>query len=204
MLRLGLTGGIASGKSTVGSMLRKLGLTVLDADSIAHELIETGEPAYDEVVREFGTEILNGDKRISRAALAKIVFADRAKLQRLNAIVHPRVEERLLVEFEKLQRHAAPTVAFVEAALIIEAGLDKKLDGVVVVWCQPEQQLERLLARGLSDEEALRRINSQLPLAEKLRLATEKIDCSGSLARTRKQVDELATKLRAVRPTGVS
>ena len=204
MLRFGLTGGIASGKSTVGSMLRKLGLTVLDADSIAHELIETGEPAYDEVVREFGTEILNGDKRISRAALAKIVFADRAKLQRLNAIVHPRVEERLLVEFEKLQRHAAPTVAFVEAALIIEAGLDKKLDGVVVVWCQPEQQLERLLARGLSDDEALRRINSQLPLAEKLRLATEKIDCSGSLARTRKQVDELATKLRAVRPTGVS
>jgi dephospho-CoA kinase len=204
MLRLGLTGGIACGKSTVGSMLRKLGLTVLDADSIAHELIETGEPAYEEVVREFGPDILNADKRISRAALAKIVFADSAKLARLNAIVHPRVEERLLVEFEKLQRHAAPTLAFVEAALIIEAGLDKKLDGVVVVWCKPEQQLGRLLARGLSEEEALRRINSQLPLEEKLRHATEKIDCSGSLARTRKQVDDLATKLRAARPTGVS
>jgi dephospho-CoA kinase len=202
MLRLGLTGGIASGKSTVGSMLRKLGLTVLDADSIAHELIEAGEPAYEEVVREFGPEILNADKRISRAALAKIVFADSAKLQRLNAIVHPRVEVRLLEEFEKLQRHASSGPAFVEAALIIEAGLDKKLDGVVVVWCQPEQQLERLLARGLSEEEALRRINSQMPLEEKLRCATDKIDCSGSLARTRKQVDELATKLRAVRPTG--
>jgi dephospho-CoA kinase len=202
MLRLGLTGGIASGKSTVGSMLRKLGLTVLDADSIAHELIETGEPAYEEVVREFGPDILNADKRISRAALAKIVFADPAKLQRLNAIVHPRVEERLLVEFEKLQRHAASTVAFVEAALIIEAGLDKKLDGVVVVWCKPEQQLERLIARGLTEEEALRRINSQLPMEEKLRHATDKIDCSGTLARTRKQVAELATKLRAVRPTG--
>jgi dephospho-CoA kinase len=202
MLRLGLTGGIASGKSTVGSMLRKLGLTVLDADSIAHELIETGEPAYEEVVRELGPDILNADKRISRAALAKIVFADPAKLQRLNAIVHPRVEERLLVEFEKLQRHAASTVAFVEAALIIEAGLDKKLDGVVVVWCKPEQQLERLIARGLTEEEALRRINSQLPMEEKLRHATDKIDCSGTLARTRKQVAELATKLRAVRPTG--
>jgi dephospho-CoA kinase len=202
MLRLGLTGGIASGKSTVGSMLRKLGLTVLDADSIAHELIETGEPAYDEVVREFGPSILNAEKRISRAALAKIVFADPAKLQRLNAIVHPRVEERLLVEFEKLQRHAAPAVAFVEAALIIEAGLDKKLDGIVVVWCEPEQQLERLVARGLSEEEARRRIHSQLPLEEKLLRATEKIDCSGTLAHTRQQVEDLATKLRAARPTG--
>ena len=162
MLRLGLTGGIASGKSTVGSMLRKLGLTVLDADSIAHELIETGEPAYEEVVREFGPAILNADKRISRAALAKIVFADAAKLARLNAIVHPRVEERLLEEFEKLQRHASAGPAFVEAALIIEAGLDKKLDGVVVVWCKPEQQLARLLERGLSEEEARRRITSQL------------------------------------------
>jgi dephospho-CoA kinase len=204
MLRLGLTGGIASGKSTVGSMLRKLGLTVLDADSIAHELIETGEPAYEEVVREFGSTILNADKRVSRAALAKIVFADPVKLKRLNAIVHPRVEERLLVEFEKLQRHAAPAVAFVEAALIIEAGLDKKLDGVVVVWCEPEQQLERLLARGLSEDEARRRINSQLPVAEKLLRATERIDCSGSLAHTRQQVEDLATKLRGVRPMGVS
>jgi dephospho-CoA kinase len=202
MLRLGLTGGIASGKSTVGSMLRKLGLTVLDADSIAHELIETGEPAYQEVVREFGPTILNADQRISRAALAKIVFADPAKLARLNAIVHPRVEERLLVEFEKLQRHAAPAVAFVEAALIIEAGLDKKLDGVVVVWCEQQQQLERLLARGLSEDEARRRINSQLPIEEKLLRATEKIDCSGSLAHARQQVEDLATKLRVVRPIG--
>lgn len=201
MLRLGLTGGIASGKSTVGSMLRKLGLTVLDADSIAHELIETGEPAYEEVVREFGPTILNADKRISRAALAKIVFADSAKLAHLNAIVHPRVEERLMSEFDKLQRHAAPAVAFVEAALIIEAGLDKKLDGVVVVWCKPEQQLERLMARGLSEEEAQRRIASQLPLEEKLQRATEKIDCSGKLTQTRKQVGALATKLRALRPT---
>ena len=174
MLRLGLTGGIASGKSTVGSMLRKLGLTVLDADSIAHELIETGKPAYEEVVREFGPAILNADKRISRAALAKIVFADPEKLARLNAIVHPRVEERLFVEFEKLQRHVLPGPVFVEAALIIEAGLDKKLDGVVVVWCKPEQQIERLTERGLSEEEARRRIASQLPLEEKLRHATEK------------------------------
>jgi dephospho-CoA kinase len=200
MLRLGLTGGIASGKSTVGATLRKLGFTVLDADSIAHQLIEQGQPAYDEVVREFGDSILNADQRISRAALAKIVFADPRKLERLNAIVHPRVEERLLVEFEKLQRDNSRRVAFVEAALIIEAGLHKKLDGVVVVWCKPAQQLQRLLARGLSEEEARRRIASQLSLEEKLLHATEKIDCSGSLAETHRQVEELATKLRGARP----
>jgi dephospho-CoA kinase len=202
MLRLGLTGGIASGKSTVGATLRKLGFTVLDADSIAHQLIEQGQPAYDEVVREFGDSILNADQRISRAALAKIVFADPRKLERLNAIIHPRVEERLLAEFKKLQRDNSRRVAFVEAALIIEAGLHKKLDGVVVVWCKPAQQLQRLLSRGLSEEEARRRIASQLSLEEKLLHATEKIDCSGSLAETHRRVEELATKLRGARPTG--
>lgn len=201
MLRLGLTGGIASGKSTVGATLRKLGFTVLDADSIAHQLIEQGQPAYDEVVREFGDSILNADQRISRAALAKIVFADPRKLERLNAIIHPRVEERLLAEFKKLQRDNSRRVAFVEAALIIEAGLHKKLDGVVVVWCKPAQQLQRLLSRGLSEEEARRRIASQLSLEEKLLHATEKIDCSGSLAETHRRVEELATKLRGARPT---
>jgi dephospho-CoA kinase len=201
MLRLGLTGGIASGKSTVGATLRKLGFTVLDADSIAHQLIEQGQLAYDEVVREFGDSILNADQRISRAALAKIVFADPRKLERLNAIIHPRVEERLLTEFEKLQRDNSRRVAFVEAALIIEAGLHKRLDGVVVVWCKPAQQLQRLLSRGLSEEDARRRIASQLSLEEKLLHATEKIDCSGSLAETHRQVEELATKLRGARPT---
>jgi dephospho-CoA kinase len=254
MLRLGLTGGIASGKSTVSAMLRKLGFAVLDADSIGHEVIEPGQPAYDEVVREFGASILdakNHDAKksvdrsalarsdrsaparidssapahIDRSALARIVFADPAKLARLNAIVHPRVEERLNLEFAKLARDgSAPDgsmrdclardgsardrsagdgsapAAFVEAALIIEAGLDKKLDGVVVVWCAPAQQIERLVARGFTEEEARRRISAQLPVEEKLRRALEKIDCSGSIAETRRQVEQFATKLRAVRP----
>lgn len=200
MLRLGLTGGIASGKSTVSAMLRELGFTVLDADSMAHELIEPGHPAYEEIIHEFGTSILGTNKKIDRSALAKIVFADPAKLNRLNAIVHPRVEERLTSEFTKLQRDGS-SATFVEAALIIEAGLDKRLDGVVVVWCEPAQQIARLVSRGLSEEEARRRITAQLPVEEKLRHATEKIDCSGSVAETRRQVERLATKLRAVRPT---
>ncbi len=196
MLRLGLTGGIASGKSAVAAMLRELGFSVLDADSLAHKLIEPGQPAYDEVLKEFGQAVLARDGRIDRAKLSTIVFNDRAKLDRLNAIVHPRVAEVVLRQFDVWQRNGTRDAAFVEAALLIESGIHKKLDGLVVAWCEPEQQLERLVARGLSEAEARRRIAAQLPVEDKLRLATEKIDCSGSLEETRRQVQALATKLR--------
>jgi dephospho-CoA kinase len=196
MLRLGLTGGIASGKSAVAAMLRDLGFSVLDADSLAHKLIEPGQPAYDEVLQEFGPSIADAGGRIDRAKLAAIVFGDRAKLDRLNTIVHPRVAEVISRQFEEWQRQGTRDVAFVEAALIIEAGIHKTLDGLVVAWCEPEQQFERLRARGLSEGEARRRIAAQLPVEEKLRFATEKIDCSGSLERTRRQVEALAARLR--------
>jgi dephospho-CoA kinase len=196
MLRLGLTGGIASGKSAVATMLRELGFSVLDADSLAHKLLEPGQSAYDEVLREFGPAISGPAGRIDRAKLSVIVFADRAKLDRLNAIVHPRVAEVIFSQFDQWEHSGVRDVAFVEAALLIEAGIHKKLDGAVVAWCKPEQQLERLLARGLSQDEARRRIAAQLPVAEKLRQATEKVDCSGSLEETRRQVTALAVKLR--------
>ena len=196
MLRLGLTGGIASGKSAVAAMLRELGFAVLDADGLAHKLIEPGQPAYDKVVKEFGNSIIDPSGRVDRTKLGAIVFADQAKLDRLNAIVHPRVVEVVFSQFEAWRRSGVRDAAFVEAALLIESGIHKKLDGLVVAWCTPEQQLERLLARGLSETEALRRIAAQLPVEEKLRLATEKIDCSGSLEETRHQVEALATKLR--------
>jgi dephospho-CoA kinase len=196
MLRLGLTGGIASGKSAVAAMLREMGFRVLDADALAHKLIEPGQAAYDEVVREFGPSITGADGRVDRARLAAIVFADRAKLDRLNAIVHPRVAAALVHQFEEWERNGVRDAAFVEAALIVEAGIHKKLDGLVVAWCAPAQQLERLRARGLSEEEARRRIAMQLSVAEKLRYATEKIDCSGSLEETRRQVETLAARLR--------
>jgi len=196
MLRLGLTGGIASGKSAVAAMLREMGFAVLDADSLAHRLIEPGQPAYAEVLQEFGQAVLAPDGRVDRAKLSAIVFADRARLDRLNAIVHPRVAEAVFRQFEEWQRGGTRDAAFVEAALLIESGIHKKLDGLVVAWCKPEQQLERLVARGLSEAEARRRIGAQLPVEEKLRLATEKIDCSGSLEETRRQVAALAAKLR--------
>ena len=196
MLRLGLTGGIASGKSAVAAMLREKGFSVLDADSLAHKLIEPGQPAYDEVLQEFGQEVLAPGGRVDRAKLSAIVFQDRSKLDRLNAIVHPRVGEFVFRQFDEWQRAGTRDAAFVEAALLIESGIHKKLDGLVVAWCEPEQQLRRLLDRGLSEAEARRRIAAQLPVEEKLRLATEKIDCSGSLDETRRQVETLAAKLR--------
>jgi dephospho-CoA kinase len=196
MLRLGLTGGIASGKTAVAAMLRQLGFDVLDADSLAHHLIEPAQPAYHEVVREFGPAILDPDQRINRAKLAAIVFVDHARLQRLNAILHPRVEAAAHEQFDAWSRNGNRPAAFIEAALLVEAGYHKNLDGLVITWCRPEQQLERLRARGFSEEDARRRIAAQLPLAEKLRYATEKIDCSASLEDTRKQVEALATKLR--------
>lgn len=196
MLKLGLTGGIASGKSAVAAMLRELGFPVLDADSISHRLMEPGQPAHDEILREFGPDVANSSGRIDRPKLAAVAFADPEKLARLNAILHPRVEKAMLLQFDAWERSGFRDAAFVEAALLVEAGFTKYLDGLVVAFCTPAQQLERLLARGMSEPEARRRIAAQLPINEKLRHATYTIDCSGSLDDTRAQVESLAAKLR--------
>jgi dephospho-CoA kinase len=200
MLRYGLTGGIASGKSTVAAMLAEHGFPVLEADKVSHELIEAGGAAYEEVIARFGREILDGNGRSDRGRLGAVVFADRQKLDQLNGIIHPRVEGEALKQLLELERSGSYPAAFVEAALIFEAGLQKQLDGVVVAWCLPEQQLARLIERGMSKAEARQRIAMQMPVAEKLALATEKIDCSGSMEETRRQVDALAAKLRAAAP----
>ena len=169
---------------------------MLDADALAHKLMERGHPAYDEIAREFGAGVIEASGGVDRNKLAGVVFADRAKLDRLNAIIHPRVEEAIFKQFAEWERRGIRDPVFVEAALLVEAGYQKKLDGLVVTWCRPEQQLERLRARGLSEEDARRRIAAQIPMTEKLRYATEKIDCSGSLAETRRQVEALALKIR--------
>jgi dephospho-CoA kinase len=198
MRKVGLTGGIASGKSTVAGMLRQSGFEVIDADSLARELLDPGQTTYEETLHEFGSGILDPKSatgQIDRKKLASVVFADRAKLDRLNAIIHPRVQETILRQFEEWACEGEMSVAFVEAALLVEAGYQNYLDGLVVTWCTPEQQLERLRARGLNEAEARGRIAAQLPVAEKLRLATEKIDCSGSLEDTRAQIQALAEKL---------
>jgi dephospho-CoA kinase len=196
MLRAGLTGGIACGKSTVAAILREMGFRVLDADLLAHQLIEPGQPAYEEVLREFGREICDAQGRIDRARLGAIVFADPAKLAQLNRIIHPRVLEasdRQFAEWAKTEPHGA---AFIEAALLVEAGYHRRLDRLVVAWCTPQQQKERLIARGMTHDEAERRIGAQMPIEEKKRFATDLIDCSRTLEETRRQVEALAARLR--------
>jgi dephospho-CoA kinase len=196
MRKIGLTGGIASGKSTVAAMLRELGFAVIFADEISRGLLRSGEEALHETIREFGPEILGPDGMLDRKKLAAIVFSVQSKLDKLNAIIHPRVEAEMLRQFGELEREGR-SVAFVEAALLVEAGYMKDLDGLVVAWCRPEQQMERLIARGMTEKEAQARIGAQMPVEKKLKLATYRIDCSGSMEETRRQVGELAEKLRA-------
>lgn len=202
MLRLGLTGGIASGKSAVAIMLRDLHFPVLAADPLSHQLMEPGETAYGEILREFGSSILAAPRSpIDRAKLGAIVFSDPAKLARLNAILHPRVERAMLQQFDEWERSGMHDAAFVEAALLVEAGFDKKLDGLVVAWCTPEQQLERLLARGISELDARHRLAAQMPVEEKRKRAMYVIDCSRTISETQAQVQAFVLQLRSPRQT---
>jgi dephospho-CoA kinase len=195
MQKLGLTGGIASGKSAVAAILRELGFSVLDADSISHKLMEPGQTAHDEILQAFGADLADSSGRIDRHKLAAIVFADSTKLAKLNSILHPRVDQIIFDQLDAWQKSGGHSAALVEAALLIEAGMAPRLDGMVVAWCTPEQQLERLRARGMSEMEARRRLAAQLPIDEKIKHATYTIDCSGTLEETRAQVQALAAKL---------
>lgn len=195
MLRVGLTGGIASGKSTVAAMLRELDCPVLDADTLGHELLEQGQDAYNEVAREFGKEVLDTYGNVDRNKLGQIIFADAQKRARLNQILHPRILDVVRKWFTAQGHAGGPELAVVEAALIIEAGYNKELDRVIVCWCPPEQQLQRLLERGLTAEEAKLRIAAQMPMEEKRRLGDETIDCSGSLEETERQAMDVVKRL---------
>jgi len=178
-------------------MFAARGCRVLNADRIAHEAIRPGQPAYDEVVRTFGPGVLAADGNVDREQLAGIVFADRARLDQLNRIVHPRVIATIETEFRRMQQEDPLGMAVVEAALLVEAGYHKKLDKLIVTWCRPEQQLERLVTqKNLSRAEAEQRIAAQLPTETKRRHADFEIDCSGSLVETERQVGSILQELR--------
>lgn len=197
MLKVGLTGGIASGKSTVAEMFRARGCPVIEADRLAHSLMAPGQPTHDEIVREFGRSVLATDGSIDRGKLAAVVFADPARLARLNQIVHPRVIAACEAEFARLSQEQPGAVAVVEAALLLEAGYYRQLDKLIVTWCRPEQQLERLLAKGrLSREQAQRRLAAQMPPEEKRGYADFVIDTSGTLASVETQVGSVLEELR--------
>jgi dephospho-CoA kinase len=207
MLRVGLTGGLACGKSTVGRMMAARGAHVIQADAIAHELMSPGQEVYAEVVRRFGPDIVNpSDKTIIRAKLAELAFGS-GRVQELNHIVHPAVIERQDQWMDELGTRDPDSIAVVEAALILEAGAGKRFDKIVVVTCRPEQKIERFvqrtitvasgpLARVSARKEAQRRIAAQIPDEEKIKVADFVIDNSGSLESTERQVDAMMAQLR--------
>ncbi len=201
MLRVGLTGGIASGKTTVAQFMAEMGCCIIPADQAAHALMEPGGAAYEEIVREFGRQILSPDGRVDRNRLGAIVFSRPEKLARLNQITHPRVTALILVrlnELEKSEPTASGEIVVVEAALLVEAGFHRHVDRLIVVDCGREQQIGRLMERGLSREQAESRLAAQMPQEEKRRYAHYVIDSSGSKENTRFQVERIVKELRSL------
>lgn len=203
MAYFGLTGGVASGKSTAAKMFADLGATIIDADRVGHDLLASSLSAYQEIVHRFGDEILDASGEIDRKELGALVFADPIKLQDLNAIVHPKIIARVEQIAEQLGAAHPGEVIVVDAALIFEAGIGASFLKVIVAWCQREQQIERLVAKtGLTREAALRRIAAQMSVEEKRRRADFLIDCSGSLEKTRAEVEALYAVLKQIVAAG--
>ena len=196
ILRVGLTGGIASGKTTIAHILAELGAFVVDADQLAHAVIQPGGRAYDRVVQRFGNGILDDDGRIVRARLARQIFEDEQARRDLNSIVHPEVRaatERRIADYAP---QGLATIAVFEAALLVETGHYQDFHRLVVVRCRRQTQIRRLLARdGLSTTDAEKRIDSQAPLEDKLAVADYVIDTEGTLRETRIETREVYAAL---------
>ncbi len=191
-LLVGLTGGIATGKSTVSAMFAHLGAKVVDADLLAREVVMPGQPAHAQIVREFGPDVLQEDGALDRKRLGALVFADAQKRKRLEEITHPAIrvrQQRILSVYEE---EAFEGIVIWDAALLVESGGAKGMDRVVVVTAHPAAELRRLVERdGFSEEEARGRMASQMPLAEKVKVADYVIDNSGSRAETERRVREV-------------
>jgi len=197
MLVVGLTGGLATGKSTIGRVLAEHGCFLIRADDLGHEALARGGAAYEAVLQEFGGDILKEDGEIDRKRLGSLVFDSPERLNLLNKLVHPAVfrrEEELLAEFREREPHG---IAVLEAAILIETGNHRRCDKVIVAICREEQQIERAVRRdGINHAEALARIRRQMPLAEKIRYADYVIDTSGEKEETLRQVDRVWLELR--------
>ena len=197
MLKLGLTGSIAVGKSYVCEVFRELGVFVLDADQTARKVVEPNTKGWQLIVENFGDSVLQLDKQIDRTKLGAIVFADEGKRQLLNSIVHPLVFEAQNEWLAEIESENPQNIAIIDAALMIESGGYKRFDKLIVVWCQPEIQLERLMTRNsLSETEALKRIKAQMPQEEKKRFADYLIDTSEGFEATKQQTVEIFEQLQ--------
>jgi dephospho-CoA kinase len=185
---LGLTGGIGSGKTIVGKMFAQLGAEIIDADQLARDVVEPGQPALGEIVERFGPDVLQVDGRLDRARLGGIVFADAAARAALNAITHPRIRERMAAAVSA--RKDLSGVLILVIPLLYESARTALVEAVIVVWVDPQTQLRRLVERGgLTDEQARQRIAAQMPLDQKRALADHVIDNRGTPEETRRQVE---------------
>jgi dephospho-CoA kinase len=199
MLRVGLTGGLASGKTFVGDALAQLGCHVIRADDLGHQVLLPGGEAYDAVVNEFGDQILDDDGMIDRRRLAALVFDNPDKLAKLNSLVHPPVTRRERAMEEDIARRDPRAIAVVEAAILVETGSYKKFDKLIVAVCTPEQQLERAMKRSsYTREEVMARLSRQLSLEEKVKVADYTVDTSGTKERTLEQVRQVYESLRSL------
>jgi len=199
MLKVGLTGGLACGKSFVGEVLRGYGCLLIQADELGHAVLSPGGEAYDPVVREFGGAILDAEGRIDRRALAAQVFGAPARLETLNHLVHPAVfhrEDELIATFAAREPHG---IAVVEAAILIETGAFRRYDRIVLVTCREDQQVERALRRdGASESDVRARLSRQMPVDEKRKYADFVIDTSGEKTETVRQTCAVFEELRRI------
>jgi dephospho-CoA kinase len=191
MTPVGLTGGIATGKTTVCRLLEAKGCTIIDADLVAHKLLLRGQPGYEPVIKAFGRDILGDSDEIDRSKVGAVVFADRSKLDQLNQLLHPEVLRTINAKLEELWQVEGARI-IVDASLMIESGFHRNFLRLVLVTCSLAQQVERLMARsGLTQEQARQRIAMQMPLEQKRTFATDIVDNSGTLEATSMQVDAL-------------
>jgi dephospho-CoA kinase len=199
MIRAGLTGGLASGKSFVARILEELGCYVVRADELGHEVLLPGGEAYDGVVAEFGRDILAPDETIDRRKLAGRVFNNPDKLAKLNSLVHPAVFRREDEFIANVSRSDPSGIIVVEAAILIETGSYRRFDRLILAVCTPEQQVERAMHRdGSTREEALARLSRQMPLEEKRKFADYVIDTSGAKEKTIEQTRAVFESLRSI------
>jgi dephospho-CoA kinase len=200
MLKVGLTGGLACGKTFVGEALASYGCLLIQADVLGHEVLARGGEAFEQVVGEFGTEILDGGGEVDRRALGALVFGDPERLARLNALVHPPVIRRQEALVEELAAKEPDGIAVVEAAILIETGSYLRFDKIILVTCTEEQQIERAMRReGAVEADVRARLSRQMPLAEKRKFADFVIDTSGAKEDTLRQTRAIYDQLRSIR-----
>ena len=199
MISAGLTGGIGCGKSAVAAMFAARQAVTIDSDEIGRNLMQPGNVVYDRIVSGFGPEVIGANGQLNRAKLAEIVFNDLEKLKHLNAIVHAPVLREIDRQVFAQRQKDPNAIVLVESAVLFEAGQNRRFDKMIVVWCRPEQQVERYRAKSnISVEDIQRRMAAQMPGEEKKRLADYVIDTTGSLEETARQVDAVCAQLRAL------